>query len=132
MRAYPVGDRWQAKQEVSVELQILIPMQTIERIIQLTDLLLAKHRGNHLSPIQKVILRESLSGSHKTYAQIAQESGYAETYIKRKRSGGYAVKGVDSSNGPETDWFVGIKEGVGFPCRFALIVSTINSKTFRF
>ncbi len=52
--------------------------------------------------------------------------------VGSKRSEGYAAKGVESSNELETDWFVGIKEGVGFPCRFALIVSTRNSNTFRF
>jgi hypothetical protein len=36
-----------------------------------------------LSFIQKVILRETLTRSSKTYAQIAQENNYAETYIKQ-------------------------------------------------
>ncbi|MGB3404653.1 MAG: AAA-like domain-containing protein [Microcoleaceae cyanobacterium] len=55
----------------------------IEDLIKLVDSLMASQKGYSLNPIQKIILRESLSRSQKTYADIAQEYNYSESYIKQ-------------------------------------------------
>ena len=58
-------------------------IKNIEKAIDLTDRLIVSSNGNSLSFIQKVILRETLSETKKTYAQIAQENNYSEPYIKQ-------------------------------------------------
>ncbi len=58
-------------------------MNNIEEIIKLAEKLICNRTGKSLSFIQKVILQESLNETHKTYAQIAQENHYSESYIKQ-------------------------------------------------
>ncbi len=56
---------------------------SVEDLIKLVESLIAAQKGDSLNPIQKMILRESLSRSQKTYADIAQEYNYSESYIKQ-------------------------------------------------
>ncbi|MGB8690658.1 MAG: AAA-like domain-containing protein [Microcoleus sp.] len=57
-------------------------MKNIEKLVEFALLLVATETGFSLNYIQKVILRESLLEYKKTYAQIAEENNYAESYIK--------------------------------------------------
>lgn len=57
-------------------------MRNIEEVIEFIIKLISTKTGQSLSFIQKVILRESLLATKKTYAQIAQENNYSENYIK--------------------------------------------------
>ncbi|MFB8795812.1 MAG: AAA-like domain-containing protein [Microcoleus sp.] len=57
-------------------------MKNIEKLVELALLLVATETGVSLNYIQKVILRESLLEDKKTYAQIAEENNYSESYIK--------------------------------------------------
>ena len=58
-------------------------MNSVKEIVKVTEELICKKTGKSLSFIQKVILEESLNETHKTYAQIAQENNYSESYIKQ-------------------------------------------------
>lgn len=58
-------------------------MSSVESMIKFADELIVITTGKPLSFIQKVVLRETLTRSSKTYTQIAQENNYAETYIKQ-------------------------------------------------
>lgn len=58
-------------------------MSSVESMVKFAEELIVLNTGKHLSFIQKVILQETLARSSKTYAQIAQENNYAETYIKQ-------------------------------------------------
>lgn len=58
-------------------------MESIEELVEFALNLISQHTGKPLTIIQKIILRESLSGNKKTYEQIASENGYSENYIKR-------------------------------------------------
>ncbi|MBD2545342.1 AAA-like domain-containing protein [Planktothricoides raciborskii] len=57
-------------------------MKNIEELVEFALQLLATKTGVSLSYIQKVILRESLLENKKTYALIAEENNYSESYIK--------------------------------------------------
>jgi hypothetical protein len=57
-------------------------MKNIEERVELAIQLVATETGFPLNFIQKVILRESLLEDKKTYAQIAEENNYSESYIK--------------------------------------------------
>jgi hypothetical protein len=57
-------------------------MKTIEKLVEFAILLVATETGLSLNYIQKVLLRESLLEDKKTYAQIAEENKYSESYIK--------------------------------------------------
>ncbi len=57
-------------------------MKKIEKLVEFAILLVATETGLSLNYIQKVLLRESLLEDKKTYAQIAQENKYSESYIK--------------------------------------------------
>jgi hypothetical protein len=57
-------------------------MKNIEEIVEFALQLLAIKTGVSLSYIQKIILRESLLENKKTYALIAEENNYSESYIK--------------------------------------------------
>ncbi|NMG10838.1 AAA-like domain-containing protein [Brasilonema sp. UFV-L1] len=58
-------------------------MTSIEQIIESTEALILDKTGKSLSFIQKIVLSESISETKKTYAQIATENNYSETYIKQ-------------------------------------------------
>ncbi|OKH45554.1 hypothetical protein NIES2101_26240 [Calothrix sp. HK-06] len=58
-------------------------MLSIEETIDLCQDLILEKTGKLLSFIQKVILRESLTQTKKTYAKIAVENNYSENYIKQ-------------------------------------------------
>lgn len=58
-------------------------MELTDELIQFVETLVSQKTGNDLTFVQKVILRESLGETQKTYAQIAQEVRYSETYIKQ-------------------------------------------------
>ena len=58
-------------------------MGSIDELVQFVETLVSHRTGSGLSFIQKTILRESLAESQKTYAQIAQEIRYSETYVKQ-------------------------------------------------
>ncbi|MGB3638044.1 MAG: AAA-like domain-containing protein [Rivularia sp. (in: cyanobacteria)] len=58
-------------------------MSSIEEVIKIAEELICNKTGKSLSFIQKVILEESLNQTDKTYAQIAQENNYSESYIKQ-------------------------------------------------
>lgn len=62
---------------------VVEPMNSVESIVKFVEELIVVTTGKPLSVIQKVILQETLTRSSKTYAQIAQETNYAETYIKQ-------------------------------------------------
>ncbi|MBX9252811.1 AAA-like domain-containing protein [Desmonostoc muscorum CCALA 125] len=57
-------------------------MKNIEKLVEFALQLVATETGFSLNHIQKVILRESLLGNKKTYAQLAEENKYSESYIK--------------------------------------------------
>ncbi len=57
-------------------------MKNIEEIVEFAVTTVATKTGVSLNYIQKVILRESLVEHKKTYAQIAGENKYSESYIK--------------------------------------------------
>jgi len=57
-------------------------MKKIEGLVEFAILLVATETGVSLNYIQKVLLRESLLEEQKSYAQIAEENKYSETYIK--------------------------------------------------
>jgi hypothetical protein len=57
-------------------------MKRIEKLVEFAILLVATETGLSLNYIQKVLLRESLLEEKKTYAQIAEENKYSESYIK--------------------------------------------------
>lgn len=57
-------------------------MKNIEKLVEFALLLVATEAGFSFNYIQKVILRESLLQTKKTYAQIAEENNYSESYIK--------------------------------------------------
>jgi hypothetical protein len=57
-------------------------MKKIEKLVEFAILLVATETGLSLNYIQKVLLRESLLEDKKTYAQIAEENKYSESYIK--------------------------------------------------
>ncbi|MFZ9736456.1 MAG: AAA-like domain-containing protein [Prochlorotrichaceae cyanobacterium] len=58
-------------------------MELTDELVQFVETLVSHKTGNDLTFVQKVILRESLADTQKTYAQIAQEVRYSETYIKQ-------------------------------------------------
>ncbi|MGB7441619.1 MAG: AAA-like domain-containing protein [Coleofasciculaceae cyanobacterium] len=55
----------------------------LENLIKLAEHLITSENGNQLSCFQKVILREVLSESSKTYTEIAKENNYSESYLKQ-------------------------------------------------
>ena len=57
-------------------------MKRIEKLVEFAILLVATETGLSLNYIQKVLLRKSLLEDKKTYAQIAEENQYSESYIK--------------------------------------------------
>jgi len=57
-------------------------MNNIEKLVEFALQLVATETGFSLNYIQKVILRESLLENKKTYAKLAQENKYSESYIK--------------------------------------------------
>ncbi|MFN6479670.1 AAA-like domain-containing protein [Nostoc sp. DedQUE07] len=57
-------------------------MGNTEELVEFALQLVAKKTGFSLSGIQKVILRESLLENKKTYALLAEENNYSESYIK--------------------------------------------------
>jgi hypothetical protein len=57
-------------------------MKKIEGLVEFAILLVATETGVSLNYIQKVLLRESLLEEQKSYAQIAEENKYSESYIK--------------------------------------------------
>jgi hypothetical protein len=57
-------------------------MKKIEELVEFAILLVATETGVSLNYIQKVLLRESLLEDTKSYAQIAEENKYSESYIK--------------------------------------------------
>jgi len=57
-------------------------MKKIEKLVEFAILLVATETGFSLNYIQKVLLRESLVEHKKSYAQIAEENKYSESYIK--------------------------------------------------
>ena len=57
-------------------------MKKIEELVGFALQLITIKTGYSLSYIQKVILRESLLEDKKTYAQLAKENKYSESYIK--------------------------------------------------
>ncbi len=57
-------------------------MKDIEELVEFAIQLVATETGFSLSHIQKVILRDSLLANKKTYARLAEENNYSESYIK--------------------------------------------------
>jgi len=57
-------------------------MKNIEELVEFAILLVATETGVSLNYIQKVLLRESLLEEQKSYAHIAEENKYSESYIK--------------------------------------------------
>jgi hypothetical protein len=57
-------------------------MKKIEELVEFAILLVATETGVSLNYIQKVLLRESLLDEPKSYAQIAEENKYSESYVK--------------------------------------------------
>jgi len=57
-------------------------MNSLEELVIFAEQLIIARTDNSLSPIQKIVLRESISETKKNYNQIAHENNYAETYIK--------------------------------------------------
>ncbi|BAY78771.1 hypothetical protein NIES25_52490 [Nostoc linckia NIES-25] len=57
-------------------------MRNIEELVEFALQLVSTETGFSLSYIHKVILRESLLESKKTYAKLAEENNYSESYIK--------------------------------------------------
>jgi hypothetical protein len=58
-------------------------MNKIEAIIQSIEAEITAETGSSIGFIQKTILREPLLETRKTYAEIARETSYSETYIKQ-------------------------------------------------
>ena len=54
-----------------------------EEIVEFVQELVTALTGSSLSPLQQLILSESLAEFPKTYAQIAQENNYSENYVKQ-------------------------------------------------
>lgn len=57
-------------------------MKNIEELVEFALQLVVRETGVSLSYIHKVILRESLLENKKTYAKLAEENKYSESYIK--------------------------------------------------
>jgi hypothetical protein len=57
-------------------------MNDIEELVEFALQLVATETGFSLTYIQKVILRDSLLENKKTYAKLAEENNYSESYIK--------------------------------------------------
>jgi hypothetical protein len=57
-------------------------MKNIEELVELAFQLVVTETGFSLNYIQKVILRDSLLADKKTYAKLAEENKYSESYIK--------------------------------------------------
>lgn len=57
-------------------------MKNIDKLVEFAIKIVVTKTGVSLAYIQKVILRESLVENKKTYAQIAEENKYSESYIK--------------------------------------------------
>jgi hypothetical protein len=57
-------------------------MKNIEKLVEFALQLVATETGVSLNYIQKVILRNSLLNNKKTYAHLALENNYSESYIK--------------------------------------------------
>jgi hypothetical protein len=57
-------------------------MKDIEELVEFALQLVATETGFSLSHIQKVILQDSLLEHKKTYAKLAEENKYSESYIK--------------------------------------------------
>ena len=57
-------------------------MKKIEEFVEFAIELVATETGVSLNYLQKVILRESLLENKKTYAKLAEENKYSESYIK--------------------------------------------------
>lgn len=57
-------------------------MRNIEELVEFALQLVATETGVSLNYIQKVIVRESLLENKKTYAKLAEENKYSESYIK--------------------------------------------------
>ncbi|BAZ51581.1 hypothetical protein NIES4103_42380 [Nostoc sp. NIES-4103] len=57
-------------------------MRNVEELVEFALQLVTTETGFLLSYIHKVILRESLLESKKTYAKLAEENKYSESYIK--------------------------------------------------
>ncbi|NQE34742.1 AAA-like domain-containing protein [Microcoleus asticus] len=57
-------------------------MKNLEKLVEFAIQFVATKTGFSLNYIQKVILRESLLEDKKTYAQIAEQNNYSESYIK--------------------------------------------------
>jgi hypothetical protein len=57
-------------------------MKNIEEVVEFALQLVATETGFSLNYIQKVILRNSLLENKKTYAKLAEENNYSESYIK--------------------------------------------------
>lgn len=57
-------------------------MKNVEELVEFAIQLVATKTGFSLSYIQKVILRECLLENKKTYAVLAEENNYSESYIK--------------------------------------------------
>ncbi|HAZ46462.1 MAG TPA: serine/threonine protein kinase [Cyanobacteria bacterium UBA11369] len=57
-------------------------MNDIEELVEFALQLVATQTGFSLNYIQKIILRESLVANKKTYAKLAEENNYSESYIK--------------------------------------------------
>ena len=58
-------------------------MMGIEAVLAFANQLVYSKTGEHLSDLQRVILRESWQETKKTYDQMAQEYGYSPNYIKQ-------------------------------------------------
>lgn len=58
-------------------------MMGIEAVLAFANHLIYTKTGQHLSDLQRVILRESWQETKKTYDQMAQECGYSPNYIKQ-------------------------------------------------
>ncbi|NEP59942.1 MAG: serine/threonine protein kinase [Symploca sp. SIO2G7] len=57
-------------------------MNSLEELVTFAEQLIIARTENSLSPIQKIVLRESICETKKNYTQIANENNYSETYIK--------------------------------------------------
>src|SRR4028118_1499595 len=57
-------------------------MNDIEELVEFALQLIATETGSSLNYIQKVMLRDSLPANKKTYARLAEENKYSESYIK--------------------------------------------------
>ena len=55
----------------------------VEQATFLTNELLYRHTGQHLSEVQVAVFREAWSGGRKTYEQLAEEIQYSANYLKQ-------------------------------------------------